>query len=68
MPAIAPPPRPLLLPPAAPAVAFGVLELVDDGKMLPREVVTGSLTFEHLVSVLEFTQHESVELGELAAQ
>jgi hypothetical protein len=68
MPAIAPPPRPLLLPPGAPDVAPGVLELVEVGKMLPRDVVTGSLTLEHLVSVLEFAQHESVEFGELAAQ
>lgn len=46
-----------------------MLVLVDEGKMLPRELVAiGSLTFEHLDSVLEFMQHESVELGELAAQ
>lgn len=68
IPAIAPPLSPPLPRPAAPAVALGVLELVEDGKMLPRDVVTGSLTFEHLVSVLELTQQESVELGELAAQ
>jgi hypothetical protein len=68
MPAMAPPLRPLLLPPTAADVTRGVLELVEDGKMLPRDVVTGSLTLEHLASVLEFTQHESVELGELAAQ
>lgn len=69
MPAIAPPPSPLLLPAAAPPVELGVLELVEDGKRLPREfVATGNFTFEHLVSVFELTQHESVELGELAAQ
>jgi hypothetical protein len=68
MPAIAPPLSPPLPCPAAPAVALGVLELVVVGKMLPRDVVMGNLTFEHLDSVFEFTQHESVELGELAAQ
>jgi hypothetical protein len=55
IPAIAPPLSPRLLPPAvaAPLVALGVLELVDDGNMLPNDVVIGSLTLEHLVSVLE---------------
>lgn len=69
MPASAPPLRPFLLPPTAPPVGVDVLVLVDEVKMLPRELVAvGSLTFEHLASVPEFTQHESVELGELAAQ
>lgn len=69
MPASAPPLSPFLLPAVAPPVGVDVLVLVDEVKMLPRELVAvGSLTFEHLVSVPEFTQHESVEFGELAAQ
>lgn len=70
MPASAPPLSPFFPPAAAaPPVGVDVLVLVDEVKMLPKELVTvGSLTFEHLVSVLELTQHESVELGELAAQ
>lgn len=71
IPAIAPPDRPLL-----PCTAVGELveeedelvEVVPLGKRVPTGFVIGSLTPVHRVSVLEYRQQESVELGEEAAQ
>ena len=66
IPAIAPPLNPPPLPATAAAEA---LELaVDDGVRAPIDVVMGSSTLSHRVSVLEVIQHESVEFGELLAQ
>lgn len=66
MPAIAPPLSPLwLLLPAVAAVGLG--DDVDD-VIEPIEVVTGSLTFVHRVSVWAVTQQESVAFGELSEQ
>ncbi|KAK4940126.1 hypothetical protein LTR66_014942 [Elasticomyces elasticus] len=82
MPAICPPVRPglviLFAPPAAPVEAAPVavavvdlvaeeVELVNSGARL-EVAATGRTTLLQRVSVLEKTQHESVEFGELAAQ
>lgn len=72
MPAISPPVRPRLR-----LVVAAVLEVAEEEGEEVEEVnngsivdvaTTGSTTPSHLVSVSEKTQHESVELGELAAQ
>lgn len=67
IPAMAPPER---LDPdaAAPEVVPVGAAAVDDGKRGGMEVVVGNSTPWHRASTLAFTQHESVELGELWAQ
>jgi hypothetical protein len=67
---MAPPlsPPPLLEPPAAAAALLLALGPAVVDVIAPMDVVTGSLTFVHRVSVCALTQHESVELGELVAQ
>jgi hypothetical protein len=69
IPAMAPPlspPPPLELPAAAALLVALDPDVVD--VIAPMEVVTGSLTFVHRVSVWALIQHESVALGELRAQ
>lgn len=71
MPAMAPPesPEPPLLAPAADGEDVAVEDVEDVlGKKGGIDVVIGNLTFSHLDSACAFTQQESVELGELAAQ
>ena len=74
---IAPKTDPITMPAIAPAdraacdwdtcaVEFDVA--VEDGKMLPIDVVNGKCTFWQRDSVPEYKQQESVEFGELAAQ
>jgi hypothetical protein len=65
---MAPPDRPLLLPPAPVAEAVGELVDVFEGKRGGMDVVVGKCTPSHLFSTLEFTQQESVAFGELDAQ
>jgi hypothetical protein len=67
IPAMAPPlrpPPPLLEPGAAVALELAM----DEGDRAPMEVVTGSSTLSHRVSVFDAIQHESVEFGELLEQ
>jgi hypothetical protein len=69
MPAIAPPDKPLLFPAAGTALAVEFEpDVVPFVNMLPMGDEIGSLTPAHRVSVFEYRQHESVELGELAEQ
>ena len=71
MPAIAPPERPdppPLEPPAAAVLDEGGREVTVLVKRGGMEVVLGRCTFEQRDSACEFTQQESVALGELAAQ
>jgi hypothetical protein len=67
---MAPPDNPCLFPGlgAAEVIEFGDPEAVPFGKIFPMELVMGNLTPTQRVSVLENTQHESVEFGELAEQ
>ena len=73
IPAIAPPERPLLRETGAAAglvdglgavVAAAVVKATEEAEA----AMTGNTMPLHLVSVLEYTQHESVALGELVAQ
>lgn len=72
MPAICPPLSPsLLLPLDAPLVVapgVAVAETVSVTGASDSAAITGSWTPSHRSSVLEKTQQESVELGELAEQ
>ena len=69
IPAVAPPDSPELAPPAPAAVVdpvgAAVVVVVNRGGIV---VVVGSLTPTQRDSTSEFTQHESVEFGELAEQ
>lgn len=70
MPAMAPPDNPELAPPAPAAVvdpvgAAVVVVVVNRGGIV---VVVGNFTPTQRDSTSEFTQHESVEFGELAEQ
>lgn len=69
IPAMAPPDRPPFFPATGTALDVeldpGVVPFVN---MLPIGVVIGNLTPVHRVSVLEYRQHESVALGEVAEQ
>lgn len=69
IPAMAPPERPEADPPAAAAldVPVGAAAEVDENRGGMDEV-TGRSTPTQRDSTLEFTQHESVEFGELAPQ
>ncbi len=70
IPAICPRDKPPEEPVAASAVldAEGTAEEVDDGNNGGTENIGGTVTPSHRVLTSEVTQHESVALGELAAQ